>query len=124
MNASNPVLSPNTIQDATGDLAGCTAVAVSYYHSCAICGGRPMCWGENQFAQLGRGIGGLGDTDRAGPVDVPPGLTFTGVATFEGGGCAVTDGGRLFCWGDSWRGEVGTGGSSRSLPTPVAAAGS
>ena len=117
---TNTQLVPNTVNDAAGPLADCHSIAVSYRHSCAVCGGKPVCWGEGGFAQLGRGFDDLLDSSIALPVRVPAALTYTEVSAFEGGGCALSDGGRLFCWGDSARGSVGTGASAKSLPTPVA----
>ncbi len=53
---------PNTLPGVTA-----TAVALGYYHTCAIVtGGAVKCWGNNGYGQLGDG----GTTDKYGPVDV------------------------------------------------------
>lgn len=116
------VVDPSVIADATPqDLANCTATAVSRWHSCAVCGGRVSCWGENQFGELGRGTRSYTESEAA-PIAIDPALSFVEVGTSDAGGCAVTTTGRMFCWGDSWRGQVGTGASAKNLPTPIAGA--
>ncbi len=115
-------IDPNFVKDgASANLTGCTAVAVAIYHSCAVCAGKVWCWGENQFGELGRGTRSYTHAV-AVPIAAPPALTFDDVGTTESGGCARTTTGRMFCWGDSWRGEVGTGASAKNLPTPVVGA--
>ena len=99
----------------------CTVVGGSTYHSCAICGGAPWCWGNNTGNQLG---GGPALDPFSNPiltatqVVVPAGLTFTELAVGDFGGCAIASG-RLFCWGDSQHGALGVGGKARNIPTPI-----
>lgn len=119
---NQPVVVPTLVLDANGELDNCASIAVADRHSCAICAGKPLCWGENKYSELGRGIEEVADSRRtAAPVLVPD-LVFTEVTALDGGGCALSNDGRLFCWGDSWRGAIGTGGSARNLPTPIAGA--
>jgi hypothetical protein len=120
---SNSLTSPVAVSDMTDTpLAGCADVAIVNDHSCAICGGVPVCWGQGSWGGLGRGPNTQTD-HRAAPVTVPAGLTFTEVGVNEDGGCALTDRGRLFCWGLSIHGEAGTGASGRNVPTPIGPAG-
>ncbi len=120
--ASPFVTEPTVVQNASMvPLDKCTAVDVSRWHSCAVCDGQVWCWGENGFGELGRGTREYTSRTPA-PIAVDPALVFTEVGATEGGGCALTGTGRLFCWGDSWRGQVGTGASAKNLPTPVAGA--
>jgi len=112
------VTSPTLVRDASTELEMCSSVAVAERHSCAVCNKTVLCWGEDTFGQLGRGELPT-STAIAAPIDVDPALAFTEVSALETGGCALTATGRLFCWGDSWHGQIGTGGSAKNLPTPV-----
>jgi serine/threonine-protein kinase len=110
------------VVDAVGaPIAACTHLATSSDHACAVCNGAALCWGYNQGGELGRGPDNLTNTRRAAPIAAPAGVTFVEVSVTGSGGCALTDDGRLFCWGSSTRGQVGAGGSGRSIPTRVGA---
>jgi hypothetical protein len=69
------------------------------------------CWGDNSEGQLGTGA-----TSGLGPLALvqPIGIDFTEwLATSPTRNCAVVDGGRVKCWGDTSRGGLGFG------PTPM-----
>jgi alpha-tubulin suppressor-like RCC1 family protein len=91
-----------------------TAIVAGFGHTCAL---RPdgalLCWGENTFGQLGAGNNLLGiGTCPAGnsgsvllcstePVPVFGDHTFASLASGFEHTCALTAGGKAFCWGSS-----------------------
>ncbi|MGB0678692.1 MAG: RCC1 domain-containing protein [Polyangiales bacterium] len=112
--------------DSDAPLLGVRQLARSLgYHSCAILDdGRAVCWGSNNFGQLGDGS----ETPRARPVWVrgPDGADhLRGVVSLSLGvdhSCAVVDTGAVYCWGNNTGGQLGTGtaGGSVSVPQLVA----
>ncbi|HTR55848.1 MAG TPA: hypothetical protein VMJ10_34465 [Kofleriaceae bacterium] len=111
--------SPAQVEDAHGPLAGCTALAINFENSCAICGGVPECWGYNEDGELGRGTTG-NDDPVAAPVQLPSGHTWTGITVGLYHACALDDAGHLFCWGYGPHGEIGDGGHASNFPVTVA----
>ncbi|MGE3138106.1 MAG: RCC1 domain-containing protein [Thermoleophilia bacterium] len=90
-------------------------IAAGNDHACAVrAGGSVVCWGSNQFGQLGRGTAG----DSTVPVSVPG---LTGVAELTAGAghtCARRTNGSVACWGSGWL--VGDGGTTdRFSPVEV-----
>ena len=91
-------------------------------HSCAVVNGGAMCWGANNYGQLGDGS----MTQRLTPVQVS-GLE-SGVTQISVGGeisnthtCAVVNGG-AWCWGANAVGQLGDGSTTQRL-TPVQVSG-
>ncbi len=90
---------PQTFQSIPG-LPAPTALATGTRHTCALdASHRLWCWGDNGSGQLGRG--------RTGPADSTPQLavalseTVTQVAAASLSTCALTDSGKVFCWGSN-----------------------
>ena len=85
-------------------------------HTCAsTLNGKVLCWGLNQAGQLGDGTTEI----RTLPVYV---VNITNeiaqVTAGDSHTCGMTFGGGVKCWGDNTYGELGDGGTYRSL-TPV-----
>ncbi|WP_159397957.1 RCC1 domain-containing protein [Sorangium cellulosum] len=81
--------------------SGATMVSGGLNHACAIASGAIKCWGDG----------------------VPADVTFSGeapvqVACYYHGCCAVTDAGKLYCWGENNGGMHGTGDTAaHTTPT-------
>jgi len=74
------------------------------------------CWGVNWFGDVGDGTA---DIIRAAPVPVAGGIRFRDLS--DGGeyhNCGITQGGRAYCWGVNFAGEIGDG-TTTTRPTPV-----
>lgn len=95
-------------------LTGVTMLHSGAHHTCAVRSGDTLCWGQNEFGQLGRGTSS-GWESRPGPV--------VGLAAVDDMGlgfqtsCALDDG-MLHCWGDNRRGQAGTGDPDPLYTTP------
>jgi alpha-tubulin suppressor-like RCC1 family protein len=88
-------------------------IAASFRHTCALSEeGKVICWGDNQFGQLGYGDttnrGGTPDStpDKLGFVDLPVVKTIVSGNTASHT-CAVLVSGLVKCWGANDRGQLG-----------------
>ena len=86
-------------------------------HSCIINAGALICWGDNQYGQLGDGT--------AVDSPLPIAIITTGVTAASIGpkhSCAIA-GGTLRCWGSNDNGRLGIGEdyTEAYIPTTVAA---
>jgi alpha-tubulin suppressor-like RCC1 family protein len=94
-----------------------TALAAGGFHTCALdAAGAAWCWGANTAGQLGDSSSG---SNRRYPVAVHGGLAFTAVAAGGAHSCGALADGRVFCWGDNARGQLGTGASGAGAVVPV-----
>lgn len=86
-------------------------------HACVARSGAAMCWGHNDYGQLGDGT----LTNSPGPIAVQ-GLA-SGVAAVAVGGshsCALTAAGGVECWGHNYYGQLGDGTrTDRTTPVDV-----
>lgn len=83
------------------------AVSAGFSHTCALTlDGGVWCWGANTFGELGDGT----NLVRWSPVQVQ-GLTSgaRAIALGSESSCAITEGGRLRCWGINSTGRIGDG---------------
>jgi len=106
----------------------CTAAAppapllvAGWSHTCALgASGRPKCWGDRGYGQLGLPVADFpGDPDRigaaAGEIERIPfvdlGRDSIAVMLAAGGRhtCALLRGGAVKCWGDNGHGQLGLG---------------
>ena len=101
--------------------AGRTAkvLAVGSEHTCAILSNdSAMCWGENNYGQVGNGTTGS-DQTLPNYVAIPNGRTATALALGSYHSCAILDDGSAMCWGRNIYGHLGDGTNTDSN-TPVA----
>lgn len=76
--------------------------------------GVAMCWGNNDYGQLGQPAGSAQANPRAVSTDV----SFTALAAGWGHTCGLATDGILYCWGTNSSGELGDG-TSTSTSTPA-----
>lgn len=101
-------------------------VALGVDHGCALLqNGTLACWGSNDSSQVGTGstttlsYTGAVEPDIASVLATGERIIQIGAGVAHS--CALTDLGRVFCWGDSTYGQVGdgVGGGSIDVPTEV-----
>jgi alpha-tubulin suppressor-like RCC1 family protein len=98
------------------------SITVGGAHLCGISAGNTLCWGKNDFGQLGTGD----TTMRTSPAPVAGGHTFVRVDAGEWFTCALDAAGAAWCWGENQYGELGNGaavagyGVPSSVPVAVA----
>jgi len=82
-------------------------------NTCGVNDKGAYCWGENSLGQSGLAALGTTPTLTAPPKDpVTPtggGGRFVRISTGDTGTCALTDAGKLYCWGDNGNGQIGQG---------------
>ena len=95
-----------------------TTITAGVAHTCAVTStGTVLCWGSNQFGQLGTG----GTANISSPVQVV-GLNSNVVSVAAGSEstCALTNLGTVWCWGGNSNGQLGNGTFTQSaVPVQV-----
>jgi alpha-tubulin suppressor-like RCC1 family protein len=93
-----------------------TAIAAGANHTCALLdNAQVVCWGNNEYGQLGQGnmnnIGdGVGVTVAATPaIDLGTGRTAVAISAGDLHTCALLDNASVKCWGSGGNGRLGTG---------------
>ena len=103
--------------DVSGLSSGWAAVAVGGDHACALStAGGVMCWGKNDFGQLGND-----STDDRSLVPVQVQGLSTGVSAIVSGryhACAAMSSTGVKCWGGNLYGELGIGDSGSGAHVP------
>ena len=93
------------------------SVSLNYQHACALTAGRRVaCWGDNAYGRVGQPVA---TTSVATPTFVPGLSDVQSVTTGREHSCALLLDGTVRCWGRNTFGQLGTGGSANSVPTPV-----
>jgi alpha-tubulin suppressor-like RCC1 family protein len=95
--------------------SGASAIAVAYFHACAIVGTGVKCWGFNGDGELGDGS----TTQRESPVAVA-GLAGTPVSISAGVAhtCVALSNGKIQCWGYNSNGQLGNGNTTSTQANP------
>ncbi len=87
-------------------------------HSCGITEeGHGMCWGNNEYGQLGDGT----TTNRNTPTAVSGSHLFIKIVAGIHHTCGIVSDGSAYCWGDNSHGQIGNGsvGGSATAPDEV-----
>jgi hypothetical protein len=108
-----------------GDVTSVACASPYFDHTCvASPSAGVICWGANNFGQLGDGKTTESFTYQFEHVNVI-GLSAGALAVTAGSNdtCAMTAGGALWCWGMNRYGQLGTGTVDASLTTPTAVVG-
>lgn len=102
--------------------------ASGVYKTCAIVSGELYCWGANNSSSVGEPVNGqLGDgttINSNSPVKVDQstglaGKTIVAVVSAQYHNCALTQDGKVFCWGNNDYGQLGDGKSGGYESKPV-----
>jgi alpha-tubulin suppressor-like RCC1 family protein len=103
--------------DVAGLSNGAVAIDAGDDHTCAVTSqGRVMCWGYNEYGQLGDGT----KASRSIPVEAQGFADgITAVAAGWGHTCILMDGGGVKCWGNNQNGQLGYGQDAEYRLTAV-----
>lgn len=105
----------------SGGFTDWASVSTGTYHTCGRrTSGRLLCWGSDQYGQLGDGGPNIG---QPAPVQVFGATrTWTSVTAGQDHTCARKASRRLYCWGRDASGQVGDGApnTDQAIPTEVA----
>lgn len=107
-----PGMCSNMAPTVGGPCAPYGLVATGVYHTCALLvGGKIRCWGSNDRGQLGLGnMDSIGDDETANTAPlVELGEAAIQLAAGESHTCALTESGRIYCWGAGSVGILGYG---------------
>ena len=101
-----------------GGMEDAVAVSVGHRHVCGLtAAGRILCWGDNEFGQLGDGT----QTHRAIPVRIGGDLRAVQIACGHSHTCATGQDGKAYCWGSNAAGQSGrTGAGHVNEPQVIA----
>ena len=96
--------------------SGIAQVGTGEEHTCALTdSGAVYCWGRNNYAQVGAGIGGgatcSGSSCRTSPVALaaPMDADVAEISVRKDNTCALTTSGAVYCWGNNQYSQVGVG---------------
>ncbi len=106
-----------TAVDLDNDVTAADAVVAGAAHTCALAGGRIICWGRNTDGQVGAPL----QMPLLNPT--PVNTIWQAVAVAAGGRhtCAIDGNATVSCWGANESGQLGNGTiDSSNVPVPVA----
>ena len=112
------------LADSGGAVAGPSRVisgawATGRGHTCAVVAeGQVLCWGDDNFGQLGNGVAAGTVTAPAGPVVLPAGTHATALAAGADHTCALLSNGQVSCWGRDTNGQLGDGSLAVDVSAP------
>lgn len=88
-------------------------VELGSLHGCAtLTSGTAVCWGDNSSGKLGKGDGVSVTDGRPRTVVTGDGTGLAKVAVGDTSACALTNMGRVRCWGQNNTGQLGIAGTS------------
>jgi serine/threonine-protein kinase len=103
-------------------LTGVTQLVAGGATTCALKAGQAICWGANDWAQLGRGENTQSMSEWPAPVEVNTGTPLDNIVEIDLGGsygCATTEDRSVYCWGTSHRRGHGSEESTLRRARPV-----
>jgi alpha-tubulin suppressor-like RCC1 family protein len=110
----------------TGLLTDTLQVSTGHDHTCALKNdGRVLCWGNNQFGQLGNSVALAGTQANPTPTAVVDlGTSTVQISAGNAHTCALKTDGKVLCWGENQYGQLGnpavaTGTQVNPTPTEV-----
>jgi alpha-tubulin suppressor-like RCC1 family protein len=88
------------------ELGQVTHIGLGFRHACAALGsGQVVCWGRNDFSQLGRASSGVDDAQAF--TSLVPGLDdAVAVASGDSYSCALRETGSVVCWGSLFTSDL------------------
>ncbi len=94
-------------------------ISIGIYSSCGLLqNGSALCWGKNNYGQLG--LGGTNTTTMYSPTYVLGGYNFSFIESGYNHNCGLLYNGSALCWGYNDYGGVGDNSTSTKYnPTPV-----
>lgn len=87
-----------------------TAIASGGTSTCALQGGKVLCWGSNSQGQLGV----TGPSRLPGPTEVADIDDAVGLAAGLSFACAIRSDASLWCWGSNLNGQLGNGDTTKT----------
>lgn len=98
----------------TGGTFALESVSAGTVHTCGLdASGRVYCWGESRAGQVGRTpLADCNDVPGEAPCSLDPvrletSLRFEDVQVGGASSCAITGGGKVYCWGSNELGQLG-----------------
>lgn len=116
LGVADPSAGPTPVEVLPAE-AGATEVTAGLDHTCAlVADGAVECWGDNDLGQLGT----ASDPGHGSTVRLETDRPIASLAESVGNStCALDSDGRVGCWGDNSRGQLGVGNSVQEPGTLV-----
>ncbi|MFH1173689.1 MAG: LamG-like jellyroll fold domain-containing protein, partial [archaeon] len=110
-----------TLPTLINDTAAYTTISAGYLHTCGIRANdsRVLCWGYNQYGQLGNGSNG---TDQPQPTPISEDTAYTTVKEGDFHTCGIrANDSKVMCWGSNTYGQMGNGtdGGYSGMPQAI-----
>lgn len=123
---SGPVYAFPQPSAASGNLTFTQAVSALYHGCAATLSGAGFCWGVNHDGRIGNAtqttiINAPAQVGEPGSASL--GHSYRSLSVSRNHTCGITFGDRVYCWGYGRDGQVGDGGTSEVVKSPVEVAG-